>query len=71
MNEAGELEIRPVQIGFSGSEKVYVAEGLAENERLVVTDIAAPVRGMPLRVAGAGGQAPQPGRPPAGKKGKR
>jgi RND family efflux transporter MFP subunit len=71
MSEAGRLDIRPVRIGFSGSEKVYVTEGLAENERLVVTDIAAPVQGMPLRVAPAEGQAPQAGRPPARKKGKR
>jgi RND family efflux transporter MFP subunit len=63
MNETDRLEIRPVQIGFSGSEKVYVTAGLAENERLVVTDIAAPVQGMPLRVAGAGRQASADNRP--------
>jgi len=51
MSQAGELEIRPVQVCFSDAEKVYVAAGLKENERLVVTDIAAPVQGMPLRVA--------------------
>jgi hypothetical protein len=70
MNEVGQLEIRSVQIGFSGSQKVYVTTGLAENELLVTTDIAAPVQGMPLRVAGAGRQARPSGRPPAGKKGK-
>ena len=69
MNEAGQLEIRPVQIGFSGSQKVYVTEGLAENELLVATDIAAPVEGMPLRVAGAGEQARLPGQPPFGREG--
>jgi len=51
MNEAGQLEIRPVEIVFSEPGHVYVRDGLAENERLVVTDIAAPVAGMPLRAA--------------------
>ena len=51
MDDAGKLEIRPVQIAFRGPERVYVTEGLTENEQLVVTDIAAPVPGMPLRVA--------------------
>jgi RND family efflux transporter MFP subunit len=71
MNEAGQLEIRPVQIGFSGSQNVYVTKGLAANEMLVTTDIAAPVQGMPLRVAGAGPQAGPPGQRPVGKKGGR
>jgi hypothetical protein len=35
---------------------VFVSDGLEENERLILTDIAAPVAGMPLRlgVPGAG-----------------
>jgi RND family efflux transporter MFP subunit len=48
---SNELHIRPVRIAFSGPDHVYVSEGLTENEQLVVTDIAAPVPGMPLRVA--------------------
>jgi len=51
MDDTGKLEIRPVQIAFRGPERVYVTEGLTENEQLVVTDIAAPVPGTPLRVA--------------------
>ncbi|MEA3226289.1 MAG: efflux RND transporter periplasmic adaptor subunit [Planctomycetota bacterium] len=51
MDDAGRLDIRPVQIGFRGTDRVYVTAGLAENERLVATDIAAPVQGMPLRLA--------------------
>jgi len=53
MDDAGRLEVRPVQIAFRGPDRVYVTEGLTENEQLVVTDIAAPVPGMPLRVAPA------------------
>lgn len=51
MDEADQLEIRPVEVVFREPGHVYVSEGLAEDERLVVTDIAAPVAGMPLRVA--------------------
>ncbi len=59
MNDAGQLEIRRVQIAFRGPDQVYVTEGLAENEQLIVTDIAAPVQGMPLRVARTEEQATQ------------
>jgi len=51
MDSEGRLEIRPVSIAFREPDRVYVAQGLTENEQLVVTDIAAPVAGMPLRVA--------------------
>ena len=52
MDDTGKLDIRRVQIVFRSPYRVYVAEGLGENEQLVVTDIAAPVAGMPLRTAG-------------------
>jgi len=54
MNEQGKLEIRSVEIVFREAQRVYVSGGLTENEQLVVTDIAAPVAGMPLRVAQTG-----------------
>jgi hypothetical protein len=53
MNDAGQLKIRQVQIAFHGVDSVYVTGGIAENEKLIATDIATPVEGMPLRVAGA------------------
>lgn len=53
MNGDDELEIRPVHITFRSPTHVYVNNGLTENERLVLTDIAAPVAGMPLRTAQA------------------
>ncbi|MDH4240796.1 MAG: efflux RND transporter periplasmic adaptor subunit [Phycisphaerae bacterium] len=59
MDNGGQLEIRQVQIVFRGPDRVYVTEGLAENEKLVVTDIAAPVAGMPLRVDGPEEQSEQ------------
>jgi multidrug efflux pump subunit AcrA (membrane-fusion protein) len=63
MDDAGRLEIRPVQIAFRGPDSVYVTEGLTEDEQLVVTDIAAPVPGMPLRVAPAKDQIAQDNQP--------
>lgn len=59
MDDDGQLEIRQVQIVFRGPDRVYVTEGLTENEQLVVTDISAPVAGMPLRIAGAEEQSQQ------------
>ena len=72
MNNAGQLEIRNVQIAFRGVDSVYVNGGITENEKLIVTDIAAPVEGMPLRTAGAEdenngpGQSQEAKRPMAG-----
>ncbi len=43
------LEIRKVDIVFRGRDQVFVAEGVRAGENLVVTDLAAPVAGMPLR----------------------
>jgi len=51
MNDRGQLEIRQVKIVFRDSDQVYINEGLTENEKLVITDIAAPVEGLPLRIA--------------------
>ncbi len=59
MNDANELEIRPVEIAFRGPTHVYVRDGLTEKEMLVLTDIAAPVAGMPLRVAQADSRSDQ------------
>lgn len=67
MNDTGQLNIRNVKIAFMDSEQVYVNEGLKENEKLVITDIAAPVEGMPLRIAGAQDENKIPGQPQEGK----
>ncbi len=53
VDDDSRLQIRPVQIAYSGPDEVFVSTGLVENEQLVVTDIAAPMPGMPLRIAGA------------------
>ncbi len=53
MDDNDQLEIRPVQIVYRGPEVVFVEAGLEPNERLITTDIAAPVAGMPLRLVGS------------------
>ena len=53
MDDNGSLAIRPVKIVYRGPDQVYVNEGLTETDKLVITDIAAPVEGMLLRVAQA------------------
>jgi len=50
MNGQDRLEIRPVQIAFRDKFTVYVRDGLEVGERIVVTDIGAPVDDMPLRL---------------------
>ncbi|HEX42882.1 MAG TPA: efflux RND transporter periplasmic adaptor subunit [Phycisphaerales bacterium] len=68
MNEKDELEIRPVEVAFRGQETVYVSGGVVEGERLVTTDIAAPVAGMPLRLDGGSGAAGGDGPPSEGRR---
>jgi RND family efflux transporter MFP subunit len=43
------LEVRKVDIIFRGHDQVFVSAGVMAGERLVVTDLAAPVAGMALR----------------------
>jgi hypothetical protein len=43
------LEIRPVEIVYRGRENLFVRDSLKTGERIVTTDIAAPVPGMSLR----------------------
>jgi RND family efflux transporter MFP subunit len=51
MNGEDRLQARPVTILWQTREKVFVGEGLAEGETLVLTDIPSPLPGMKLAVA--------------------
>ncbi|MBN1126693.1 MAG: efflux RND transporter periplasmic adaptor subunit [Sedimentisphaerales bacterium] len=52
MDEDHRLEIRNIEIMFSDEpDWVFVSKGLKDGELLVVTNLSAPVVGMPLRVA--------------------
>ncbi|MCP4450784.1 MAG: HlyD family efflux transporter periplasmic adaptor subunit [Planctomycetes bacterium] len=46
--EDNSLKIQEVTTSFRGFEQVCVVEGLEDGDRVVLTDIAAPVEGMPL-----------------------
>jgi len=56
MDEKGRLEIRAVEVVFRRPERVFVGKGLRDGEKLIVTDLGAPVAGMPLRIDGGGGR---------------
>ncbi len=44
------LDIRPVEIVFRGENNVLVANGIDAGDRVLTTDLGAPVPGMPLRL---------------------
>jgi len=50
----GKLHIRSVEIVRRGEETVLVKDGLADGERLIVSDLPAPVEGMQVMVAADG-----------------
>lgn len=60
MDEDGGLEIRPVDVVFRSPDRVFV-HGLNAGEKLVITNLSAPVEGMPLRVQGAAATAAHSG----------
>jgi RND family efflux transporter MFP subunit len=43
------LEIRPVTVIWRDREHVFITEGLAEGERLIISGLATPVAGMPVK----------------------
>ena len=52
------LHIRPVEVQRRGPEFVLVRDGLKDQERLILSDLATPVEGMDLRIEQPGGQGP-------------
>jgi multidrug efflux pump subunit AcrA (membrane-fusion protein) len=63
MRPDGTLDIRPVTIVWGGNEHVCIADGLAGGDRVVTSDLGAPVQGMALRAAQEPSRAAAP-RPP-------
>lgn len=58
----GRLDIRPVTVAWRDDAHVLIADGLRPGEQVVVSDLAAPVRGMEINAAATGDAAPSPGR---------
>ena len=50
MNDADQLDLRSVEVLFRGRDEVLIKKGVRLGERVVTTDLGAPVAGMPLRV---------------------
>ncbi|PID73251.1 MAG: hypothetical protein CSB33_04860 [Desulfobacterales bacterium] len=51
------LVIRPVQVAWRTPDSVIVDQGLADGDRLIISDIGTPVEGLPLNVEN---EAPEP-----------
>lgn len=45
------LDIRDVTLAWKNGERVYIRDGLAAGEQVVLSEIATPVRSMPLKIA--------------------
>lgn len=61
MGPGDELEVREVTVVWAGNDHVCVREGLNPGDRLITSDLAAPVEGMALRAAGeADGEPTEP-----------
>jgi hypothetical protein len=56
MDENNRLKILPVVIVFRDKERVFLSNGLRAGDRIVTTDISAPVDGMLLRLGGSSGE---------------
>lgn len=69
MTDANALDIRGITVRWSGETDIFVTEGLADGEKLVISDLATPAQGMALRTADMASK--KPGKPdgaPAGAK---
>ncbi len=53
-NSEDALEIRPVDIQLVQDDLVVIRSGIAENDRVIVTDLVPVIEGMPLQVNAAG-----------------
>jgi len=63
MNDSDELELRRVTVVFKAPEFVLISDGIEDGERIVTTNLATAVEGLPLRTAETpAGPAPTSGR---------
>ena len=53
MSSENTLEIRIVEIEFSAKDTVYIRDGIEPGEKIITTNISAPVENMPLRTTDA------------------
>lgn len=51
MDDAGNLEIRPVDIAARTRQQIFIADGVKSGEKLIISDLSAPIPGSPLKQA--------------------
>lgn len=68
MSRDDRLEIRPLTVAFRSRDHVLATAGLQPGDRLVTTDLPAPVEGMPLRLRDDAPAAPDAAAPRAADK---
>ena len=56
MDGAGKLAVRRPQVVYSGANQVYLRGGLEPGDRIVTSELAVAVEGMPLRAAASGAE---------------
>ena len=49
--DEGKLTLRPVEIAWKNSAKIFISSGLAENDQVILSDLVTPVAGMALQIA--------------------
>lgn len=64
MDKEDRLKILPVEILFRDKDMVYLSNGLRSGDRIVTTDISAPVDGMLLRLDGSSTESESPEKNP-------
>jgi len=62
MDDDDQLNVRRVEIAYHGRDEVYVPGGIEPGARLVTSDLAAPIAGMPLRTGDEPTSATRPAR---------
>jgi RND family efflux transporter MFP subunit len=63
MDGAGNLEIRSVDIVARTRQQIFIAGGIESGEKLIISDLSAPIPGSPLKLSGKGqkGEGPDSG----------
>ena len=56
VNSESRLEVHPIEVVWSGLNRVLVRDGLEEGGSLVISDLATPVEEMLLKVVSSGGE---------------
>ena len=51
--DEGRLTLRPVEIAWKNSAKIFVSSGLTGDEQVILSDLVTPVEGMALQIATA------------------